>query len=112
LDRGDPPSRIVSECRSILDVCLKHLGEKKDGEGRKTRIQNLRDKHILTKDIAIWANTLWDDGNDAVHDISADTDVALQHVEFLKLFFRVVFELPAEIISKQTNQHRTNPMSD
>ena len=99
LDRGDPPSRIVSECRSILDVSLKELGEVEGG--RKTRIKNLRDKFILTDDLMKWANELWEDGNDAVHDIEADGSTAQQHVEFLRLFFRIVFELPAEIEAKQ-----------
>ncbi|KII12594.1 MULTISPECIES: DUF4145 domain-containing protein [Phaeobacter] len=101
LDRGDPPSRIVSECRSILDVCLKELGETKGL--RKSRIGNLKDRFLITEDIASWANELWDDGNDAIHDIQANAEDAKQHVEFLKLFFRVVFELPKEVKRKQSS---------
>lgn len=95
LDRGDPPSRIVSECRSVLDVSLKQLGA--TSGTRAKRIEKLKVEGKITEDIAEWANELWDDGNDAVHDIVADAEAARQHVEFLKLFFRVAFELPSEV---------------
>jgi len=100
LDRGDPPSRIVSECRSVLDVCLKKLGQTEGG--RKARIDRLKVASIITNDIATWANHLWSDGNDAVHDIEASDLGAKEHVEFLRLFIRVAFELPAEVKRKQS----------
>ncbi|MRN48706.1 DUF4145 domain-containing protein [Brucella sp. 10RB9214] len=95
LERGDPPSRIVSECRSILDVCLKELGATEGG--RKQRIAHLKANHILTEDLATWGEFLWDDGNDAVHDIEATHEDARKHVEYLKLFFSVAFDLPADV---------------
>lgn len=96
LQRGDPPSRIVTECRSILDVCLKALGAPSK-KSRKQQIHYLKEQHILTNGLAEWGEKLWDDGNEAVHEIKADVESAKSHVEYLKLFFRTAFELPAEI---------------
>ncbi|WP_171380155.1 DUF4145 domain-containing protein [Brucella pseudogrignonensis] len=95
LERGDPPSRIVSECRSIMDVCLKELGATQGG--RRQRIAHLKASHVLTEDLAAWGEFLWDDGNDAVHDIEATHEDARKHVEYLKLFFSVAFDLPADV---------------
>ncbi|MCM0751205.1 hypothetical protein DEA98_07010 [Brucella pseudogrignonensis] len=92
LERGDPPSRIVSECRSIMDVCLKELGATQGG--RRQRIAHLKASHVLTEDLAAWGEFLWDDGNDAVHDIEATHEDARKHVEYLKLFLvsRSIFQ--------------------
>lgn len=100
LDAGDLPSRIVSECRSILDVCLSSLNTPKNA-GRKAKIKYLKEKFILTESLARWGNDLWDDGNEAIHEIKATNENARAHVEFLKLFFRTVFELPFEIERKE-----------
>lgn len=99
LAANDPPPRIVSECRSVLDVCLASLGQKEGG--RRTRIQNLRDNHVLTDNLAKWAHKVWDDGNEAVHEIQADRETAEQLVSFLKIFLHVVYELDAKIEEKK-----------
>lgn len=105
LERGDPPSRIVSECRSILDVSLKELGTVTGT--RRERIAKLKANHILTEDLANWGEILWKDGNDAVHDIDADLNEARQHVEFLKLFFQVAFELNEQIKARRSREQES-----
>jgi hypothetical protein len=86
---------VMATARACLDVALKALGETQGG--RVQRIQNLQNKGILTSSLSEWANKLWADGNDAVHDLEAKMDDAIEHVEFLKLFFEVVFVLPNKI---------------
>lgn len=96
---------ILSGARACLDVALKDLGE--TSGGRRDRITNLSQKGIITKAIAEWAQQLWDDGNDAIHDLDADMDRAIEHVEFLKLFFEVAFGLPSRI--KQASHGQVAP---
>ena len=38
---------------------------------------------------AQWAEHLWTEGSDAAHDLDAKIERAIEHVEFLKLFFEV-----------------------
>ena len=90
-------SGILSTARGCLDVALKELGEKTGG--RRDRINNLRDKGIITGGIATWSQTLWEEGSDAAHDLEADMERAIEHVAFLRLFFEVAFSLPARIAS-------------
>lgn len=89
------PAGIMSQARACLDVALKALGE--ENGGRRARIESLASRGIITGAIAAWAQNLWEEGSDAVHDLSATIDRAVEHVEFLKLFFEVAFELPARI---------------
>lgn len=89
------PAGIMSGARGCLDVALKSLGET-DG-GRRTRIDNLLARGLVTASIAAWAQNLWEEGSDAVHDLDAEIERAVEHVEFLKLFFEVAFGLPARI---------------
>lgn len=56
---------------------------------------------MLTADLADWAENLWDDGNPAVHEIKGNEDKARQHVEFLRLFFEVVYDIPAQVIASR-----------
>lgn len=98
---------VLSTARGCLDVALKELGEAQGG--RRERIANLADRGLITKGIAAWAQQLWDEGNDAVHDLDADMDRAIEHVEFLKLFFEVAFSLPARI---EANSHLANRTVD
>lgn len=86
---------IMSGSRACLDVALKHLGE--ETGGRRARIHKLANRGLITHGIAEWANKLWEEGSDAVHDLRADMDLAVDHVEFLRLFFEVAFALPARI---------------
>lgn len=91
---------VMAISRGCLDVALKLL--KEENGGRVDRINNLRDKGLLTASLAEWAQKLWKDGSDAVHDLEATNESAAEHVEFLKLFFQVVFELPAQVVKAQT----------
>lgn len=100
---------VMSISRSCLDVALKELGQTTGG--RKSRIKKLAEDKIITQGIAEWANKLWEDGNDAVHDLNADMGTAKEHVEFLKLFFEVAFSLPERIAraSNTSDPQNQNP---
>lgn len=89
------PAGILSGARSCLDVALKELGQAQGG--RRERINNLAAAGTITTAIAAWAQTLWEEGSDATHDLSANLERAVEHVEFLKLFFEVAFEMPARV---------------
>ncbi len=89
---------IMSGARSCLDVALKGLGQTTGG--RRERINNLATAGLLTASIAAWAQELWEEGSDATHDLQADMDRAIEHVDFLRLFFEVAFELPAKIAAQ------------
>jgi len=97
-------SSILQTARACLDVALKELNELSGS--RKERIKNLRDTGIITVGLETWANRLWKDGSDAVHDLDASRDNAVEHVEFLKLFFQVVFALPRQI--EEAKEHATS----
>ena len=86
---------ILSGARGCLDVALKALGEVEGG--RRQRIDRLADQGLITKGIATWSHRLWKEGSDAVHDLSASIDEAIEHVAFLRLFFEVAFALPGRI---------------
>lgn len=98
---------ILAVCRGCLDVALKELGQ--TSGGRRERIGNLAQAGLLTNGLAEWAQKLWDDGNDAVHDLEATIDKAIDHVEFLKLFFEVAFALPERI--KRASRGGVSPTS-
>lgn len=89
------PAGIMSGARSCLDVALKTLGQSEGG--RRTRINNLAQQGLITTAIASWAQTLWEEGSDATHDLQANIERAIEHVDFLKLFFEVAFEMPARV---------------
>jgi len=89
------PAGIMHGARSCLDVALKTLGQTEGG--RRERINNLAQQGVITTAIAAWAQNLWEEGSDASHDLQADMGRAIEHVEFLKLFFEVAFELPSKI---------------
>ncbi|MEL6503503.1 MAG: DUF4145 domain-containing protein [Pseudomonadota bacterium] len=97
--RGDPATTIVSQCRSIIDVCLKDLGATTGV--RRERLNELRKKNILTAGLADWGQRVWKDGNDAIHDLKATMEDAHQHVSYLKLFFQVAYDLPAQIKERE-----------
>jgi len=103
------PTGIMSGARSCLDVALKDKGEATGG--RRDRIQRLAEKKVITQSIADWAQTLWEEGNDATHDLTANLDRAIEHVEFLKLFFEVAYGLPARIEAAMTMESE-QPMSN
>lgn len=99
LRNGRNAAGVINKCRSVLDLCLKQLGA--SGAGRKARIADLRTKGLLTLGLANWADRLWDDGNEAIHDLTGDEKQAREHVSFLRLFFSVAFALPAQVAAAQ-----------
>ena len=74
------PARIVSACRSVLDVCTKKLGG--TGNSLSQRIDALRATGSLTQSLADWAHAVRIDGNEAIHELSATHKEAQELVEF------------------------------
>jgi hypothetical protein len=99
LKSGRGPAGLIGHCRSVLDVCLRERGA--DGKTRRAQIGNLRDRGLLTESLAAWAEQLWSDGNEAIHEIEGSAELAQQHVAFLKLFFEVAYRLPEQVAASQ-----------
>ena len=95
LRRGRNEARILSGCRSVLDVALQKLGETSGGRG--DRIGRLGAKGLLTAGLSDWAKRLWQDGHDGVHELQAKGHPVAEHVAFLKLFIEVAFVIPGKI---------------
>lgn len=101
LRRGRNEARILSGCRSVLDVALQKLGETSGGRG--DRIARLGAKGLLTSGLSEWAKKLWQDGHDGVHELQAKGHPVAEHVAFLKLFIEVAFVIPAKIAESKVN---------
>ncbi|MDP3853130.1 DUF4145 domain-containing protein [Phenylobacterium sp.] len=104
------PAGILSGARSCLDVALKALGQEEGG--RRARINNLASAGLITTAIAAWAQTLWEEGSDASHDLQANLDRAIEHVDFLRLFFEVAFEMPARVALSSHGAVPVEPVAD
>jgi len=89
------PARIVSACRSVLDVCTKKLGGA--GNTLSQRIDALRASGVLTQYLADWAHAVRIDGNEAIHELSATHKEAQELVEFIRTFLDLAFVLPRNI---------------
>jgi hypothetical protein len=95
LRRRRNEARILSGCRSVLDVALQKLGETSGSRG--DRIARLGAKGVLTSGLAEWAQKIWKDGHDGVHELQAKGHPVAEHVAFLKLFVEVAFVIPEKI---------------
>jgi Domain of unknown function (DUF4145) len=97
LDQGMNPSLIVGGCRSVLEVAVKALG----AEGRSPfhKIDNLKEKGVITQVLADWGHHVRLEGNEAIHELSATKEEAEQMVEFTKVFLEYTFVLPYKIES-------------
>jgi hypothetical protein len=95
LKRRRNAGRILAGCRSLLDVALRRLNQ--TSGSRADRIRALHKAGMLTADIAEWANRLWVDGNDGIHELDAKAHPVAEHVAFLRLFFEVCFVMPAKV---------------
>lgn len=99
--RRASPAIVVGGCRSVLEVACSALG----GEGRnlQTKIDDLRQKGLLTEALTEWAHRLRLDGNQAVHEIKASAEQATELVDFVRLFLEVTFVLPKRIEAKRSS---------
>ncbi|WP_166793058.1 DUF4145 domain-containing protein [Budvicia aquatica] len=93
------PARIVSGCRSVLEVALRSLGYEKNN--LISRIEQARNDGIITESMKDWSHRVRINGNEAVHELQATQEEASEFVSFLKLFLEVVFVLPERIKQQQ-----------
>lgn len=98
---GRTAAGIIAKCRSVLDLCLKDLNA--SGKSRRERITDLASRGLLTAGLSEWSQRLWDDGNDAIHDLVGSKERAAEHIRFLELFFEVTYELPAQVARAQAH---------
>lgn len=102
MQNGQSAMSIMSACGAALEQALKALGAK--GSNAYKRIENLKEQGVVTGTLADWAHNVRVVRNNAVHDYEATMDQALESFEFLKLFFRLVFTMPAEIERQRAEQ--------
>lgn len=95
LNWGLQPHRIIGGCRQVLETSVKSLGG--EGSSLYRRVENLKDKAIISGVLYDWAQQILALGNDAVHDREGTREDAVELVEFTKLFLQYTFELPARI---------------
>lgn len=92
------PARIVSGCRSVMEVALRSLGYDKPKESLSDRIDKARADGLITESIRKWAHHVRLEGNFAIHELGETTDAEAQElVDFLRLFLEVAFDLPARV---------------
>ena len=109
--RGRQAARIISACRSILDVALKNAGYS-DDEVREAmsvkhrgwiyirqRLEKARDDGRLTQSLVEWGIELKVDGASAAHDIEGTKEQAADMLEFTKFVLELLFDWPRRIES-------------
>ena len=86
---------IVAGCRTVLESAVKELG----GEGKtlQRRIEDLKNKAVVSGILYEWANHIRHLGNDAVHDREGSAEDASELVEFTRFFLQYTFEFPSRI---------------
>ncbi len=89
------PPLIVGGCRSALEAALDALNAQ--GNRIIDKINDLKDKGVITAVLADWANQIRLHGNKAVHEIQASEQEAEELVEFTKVFLEYCFVLPYRI---------------
>lgn len=89
------PARIITTCRSVLEVALHDLGYKSGN--LLARIDKAREDGVLTEGMRQWAHRVRIQGNEATHELIADGKEATELVAFLRLFMEVAFVLPKRI---------------
>lgn len=90
-------ARIVGTCRSVLEVALAKLGYPKSDGSLQTRINKAQADGHITKGMAEWSKKIKVDGNEAIHELSADRADAEALVNFIRTFLDVAFDLPEKI---------------
>lgn len=93
--RNRDPSRIITACRSVLDVAARDLGG--HGETLFNRIEDLKSQGILTAALADWAHNLRRTANLAVHEFEGSPEDAAALVSFTETFLKLCYEIPEEI---------------
>lgn len=84
--------------RKALEVATKSLDETLSGKKLVQRIDLLKERGVITADLAQWAHEIRLGGNDAAHD---DEPFSVQDCEdlknFIEAFLRYVFTLPSAV---------------
>lgn len=93
------PSIIIGVCRTVLDVVTRKL--EADAKTLSGRIDQLRDRAVVTIPIADWAHSLRLEGNAAVHEAEGTESDAREYIEFLRMLMNIAFTLPARIAEKR-----------
>lgn len=90
------PAFIITACRSILEVLLKQELQV-SGKNLMQCIDQARASGLITQAMAEWAHRVRIEGNEAVHELSANAIEAEELVEFIKIFLELTFILPKRI---------------
>ena len=101
-------ARIVGACRSVLEVALKSLGYgKAAGKNLSDRIDAARADGILTESMRLWAHKTRIDGNDALHELNATSEEAIELVNFIRTFLDLTFDLPKRIENQRDHSAKS-----
>lgn len=89
-------------CRSILEVALRDLenvhGLNSGGRSNMVvRVDRLKEAGVITSALAEWAHEIRLDGNQSVHELKGEMNLARAYSDFLLQFLDVAFELPRRI---------------
>lgn len=103
IDEQLTPPFIVIGCRAVLEEAIKVLG----GEGKSLvqKIDDLKDKAIISGVLAEWAREVRISGNEAAHELKATSQEAVELVEYTKMFLQYAFEFPARIEEKRRKKN-------
>ena len=100
VEAGRMPERIVSGCRSVMEVALKELKCGKENTNILKRIDAARDSGLITESLKNWGHRVRLDGNQAIHELEATKEEAEEAIAFIKLFLEIAFDVPKRIPDK------------
>ena len=92
------PARIIAGCRSVMEVALRELNYEKGN--LVDRIDKARSDGVVTEGLRGWAHRVRLQGNEAIHELTAEFHEAEELVDFIRLFLEVAFDLPARLRSR------------
>jgi len=93
------PVNVVFACRSVIEQALKALGV--ENLTLVKGIQKTQQEGLITEPLAAWAHHVRLKGNEAIHDLEANLQEAVELVEFVRFFLETVFVLPKRIEDKR-----------
>ena len=101
--RKDTDAAIIL-IRKALETALRDKFSEDQGS-LYTRINTLRNKHLITPALADWAHVIREEGNTGAHDpTEPDLDQTRESFEFLRVFLLYVYTLP-----KMIEERRAKP---
>lgn len=96
----------VGLSRKVIDLATHHLGVSADisVNNLSSRINRLKEKNMLTADMADWAHIVRLDGNESVHTDEEFTEQEAKEIlDFTETFLLYSFTLPSMVLSRRSD---------